>query len=83
MDYCNLVYMESCKHMTKGRGIVNALTNVRISALKNPSRYLGNFDLNSAVIWLFIYGIWAVATFIELILGYTLAKKFTNNKQSL
>lgn len=36
------------KHVTKGRGIVNALTNVRISALKNPSRYLGNFDLNSA-----------------------------------
>ena len=35
------------KHMTKGRGIVNALTNVRISALKNPSRYLGDFDLNS------------------------------------
>lgn len=35
------------KHMTKGRGIVNALTNVRVSALKNPSRYLGSFDLNS------------------------------------
>ena len=27
------------------------------------------------VIWLFIYGIWAVATFVELILGYTLARK--------
>lgn len=36
------------KHMTKGRGIVNDLTNVRISALKNPSRYLGNLDLNYA-----------------------------------
>lgn len=32
-----------------------------------------------AVIWLFIYGVWAVATFVELILGYILAKKFTNN----
>ena len=36
------------KHMAKGRGIVNALTNVRISALKNPSRYLGDLDLNYA-----------------------------------
>ena len=34
------------KHMSKSRGIVNDLTNVRVSALKNPSRYLGNLNLD-------------------------------------
>ena len=32
-----------------------------------------------SVLWLFIYVIWAIATFIELILGYALAKNFTAN----
>jgi len=33
-----------------------------------------------SVLWLFIFGAWAIATFIELILGYSLARKFYKNK---
>jgi len=28
-----------------------------------------------SVLWLFIFGAWAIATFIELLLGYSLARK--------
>jgi hypothetical protein len=28
-----------------------------------------------SVLWLFIFGVWAIATFIELLLGYSLARK--------
>ena len=35
------------KHMTKGRGIVNDLTNVRIGALKHPEKYLNGLDFNN------------------------------------
>jgi len=49
---------------------------------KNEDSAIGIIIL-IAVIWLFIYGIWAVATFIELLLGHALAKRFINNKQSL
>ena len=31
-----------------------------------------------SILWLFIYGPWAVATFFELLLGYGLAKKLSN-----
>ena len=29
-----------------------------------------------SVLWAFVMGPWAIATFIELLLGYSLAKKF-------
>lgn len=45
---------------------------------KNKDTAIG-IIITITIIWLFIYGIWAVATFAELILGYILAKKFTNN----
>lgn len=28
-----------------------------------------------SIAWIFVYGPWAIATFIELILGYSLVKK--------
>ena len=35
-----------------------------------------------SILWLFAFGAWAIATFIELFLGYTLAKKYlTTNKE--
>lgn len=28
-----------------------------------------------SILWMFAFGFWAIATFIELLLGYTLAKR--------
>lgn len=36
-----------------------------------------------SILWIFIFGIWAIATLIELLLGYLLAKRLIKNKQSL
>ena len=33
--------------------------------------------LTISIVWIFIYGAWAIATLIELLLGYSLTKKFS------
>lgn len=32
-----------------------------------------------SILWMFVYGPWAIATFIELLLGFFLVKKLNKN----
>ncbi|MEA2016814.1 MAG: hypothetical protein U9N59_00070 [Campylobacterota bacterium] len=32
-----------------------------------------------SILWLFIHGAWAVATFVELLIGYSVSKKLKQN----
>ena len=36
-----------------------------------------------SILWIFVSGFWFIATFIELILGYTLAKRYINYSEIL